>query len=347
MGLGKRSRKARTLLALLAVERQQRVPVERIVDVLWDGQPPATAERTVASLVSRLRGALGATITVGGVVIGHRLGLYKELAKGPATVSDLAAATGTNVRYVTEWLRGQAAGGYVSYDPVADAYSLTEEQAFALARPDSGVYVPGAFLLALATLKAEGRITDAFRTGAGFGWHEQDGEVFTGCEQFFRPGYIANLVPSWIPALDGVRDKLQAGTEAGRHLAGRRAVRRRRREGQPEPRRPRLLRLFHPAVRAERAVAARRLRHGRAGGRGGDPPDSNGRRVHALPARCGDAVQHRLRGPSVGVTYLLISVRTRAGFECAGTSYQWPRRTTSSKGRRFGLTIGASGRSAG
>src|SRR6185437_1260629 len=99
------------------------------------------------------------------------------------------------------------------YDPATDAYSLTEEQAFALASPDGGVYAPGAFLLALATLKAESRITDAFRTGAGFGWHEQDGEVFTGCEQFFRPGYIANLIPSWITALDGVRDKLQAGAK--------------------------------------------------------------------------------------------------------------------------------------
>jgi ubiquinone/menaquinone biosynthesis C-methylase UbiE len=163
--------------------------------------------------LGRFVGDLGATITAGGVVIGHRLGLYAELAKAPAAASDLATATGTNVRYLTEWLRAQAAGGYVTYDPATDAYSLTEEQAFALASPDGGVYAPGAFLLALATLKAESRITDAFHTGAGFGWHEQDGEVFTGCEQFFRPGYIANLIPSWIPALDGVRDKLQAGAK--------------------------------------------------------------------------------------------------------------------------------------
>ena len=163
--------------------------------------------------LGRFVGDLGATITAGGVVIGHRLGLYTELAKGPATAPDLATATGTDVRYLTEWLRGQAAGGYVSYDAATDAYSLSEEQAFALATPEGGVYAPGAFLLALATLKAESRITDAFRTGAGFGWHEHDGDVFTGCEQFFRPGYIANLIPSWIPALDGVRDKLQAGAK--------------------------------------------------------------------------------------------------------------------------------------
>ena len=88
---------------------------------------------------------------------------------------------------------------------------MTEEQAFALANPDGGVYAPGAFVLALGALRAEPRITEAFRTGNGVGWHEQDEDVFIGCEQFFRPGYIANLVPSWIPALDGVADKLRAG----------------------------------------------------------------------------------------------------------------------------------------
>jgi ubiquinone/menaquinone biosynthesis C-methylase UbiE len=145
------------------------------------------------------------------VVIGHRLGLYKALAASPASAAELAARTDTSPRYIAEWLRGQAAGGYVEFDPATDQYSLTEEQAFALANPDGGVYIPGAFVLALGTLKAEPRITEAFRTGAGMGWHEHDHDVFTGCEQFFRPGYIANLVPSWIPALDGVAAKLEAG----------------------------------------------------------------------------------------------------------------------------------------
>jgi len=154
---------------------------------------------------------LGATAAAGSVVIGHNLGLYKALAPEPATAEELASRTGTNPRYVAEWLRGQAAGGYVEFDPAADRYSMTEEQAFALTDPEGGVYVPGAFVLALGALKAEPRITEAFRTGAGLGWHEQDADVFTGCEQFFRPGYIANLIPSWIPALDGVEDKLRAG----------------------------------------------------------------------------------------------------------------------------------------
>ncbi|HYY17635.1 MAG TPA: class I SAM-dependent methyltransferase, partial [Streptosporangiaceae bacterium] len=154
---------------------------------------------------------LGATVAAGNVVIGHRLGLYKTLAHGSATAEELASRTGTNPRYVAEWLRGQAAGGYVQYDPAADSYSISEEQAFALTDPDGAVYAPGAFVLALGALRAEPQIAEAFRTGAGFGWHQHDSDVFTGCEQFFRPGYIANLIPSWIPALDGVADKLRAG----------------------------------------------------------------------------------------------------------------------------------------
>ena len=156
---------------------------------------------------------LGATVAAGNVVIGHRLGLYQALAAGPARAEELAVRTQTSPRYIAEWLRGQAAGGYVQYDPAADAYSMTEEQAFALANPDGGVYAPGAFVLALGALKAEPRITDAFRTGAGMGWHEHDEDVFAGCEQFFRPGYVANLVTSWIPALNGADSKLRAGAK--------------------------------------------------------------------------------------------------------------------------------------
>jgi 2-polyprenyl-3-methyl-5-hydroxy-6-metoxy-1,4-benzoquinol methylase len=161
--------------------------------------------------LARFIADLGATVAAGNVVIGHRLGLYQALAAQPARAEELAARTETSARYIAEWLCGQAAGGYVEYDPSTGTYSMTEEQAFALANPDGGVYVPGAFVFALGALKAEQRITEAFRTGAGMGWHEHDEDVFLGCEQFFRPGYIANLVPSWIPALDGVEDKLRAG----------------------------------------------------------------------------------------------------------------------------------------
>ncbi len=103
-----------------------------------------------------------------------------------------------------------------STTPATGTYSLTEEQAFALTNPDGPVFAPGAFQLALGALKAEPRITNAFRTGAGVGWHQHDEDVFDGCERFFRPGYSANLVSSWLPALDGVEDKLHAGVRRRR-----------------------------------------------------------------------------------------------------------------------------------
>ncbi len=172
----------------------------------------AVDQDKLMEFLHRFVGDLGATMAAGGVVIGHRLGLYRALADGgPATPTELAERTGTAPRYIAEWLRGQAAGGYAEYDAEAGTYRLTEEQAFALTDPDGPLYLPGAFVLALGSLRAEPQITDAFRTGAGMGWHEHHDDVFLGCEMFFRPGYVANLVPSWIPALEGVADKLGAG----------------------------------------------------------------------------------------------------------------------------------------
>ncbi len=154
---------------------------------------------------------LGAAGAAGGVVIGHRLGLYRALAQGPATPEELARRTETSTRYVTEWLAAQAASGYLQYDAEAGTFALDEEQAFALTDPEGPIYLPGAFVLTLGALRAEPRITEAFRTGAGMGWNEHDPDVFDGCETFFRPGYVANLVDAWIPALDGVEEKLRVG----------------------------------------------------------------------------------------------------------------------------------------
>jgi ubiquinone/menaquinone biosynthesis C-methylase UbiE len=171
----------------------------------------AIDEAKLTDFLNRFVGDLGATMAAGNVVVGDRLGLYRALADGPLRPQELATRTGTAPRYVHEWLRGQAAGGYVEYDPVTGSYSLTEEQAFALTNPDGPVFAPGAFQLAVAALRAEREIASAFQTGTGVGWHRHDADVFTGCERFFRPGYRANLIGTWLPALDGIEAKLRDG----------------------------------------------------------------------------------------------------------------------------------------
>ncbi len=172
---------------------------------------PTVDENRLMDLLHRFVGDLGATMAAGNIVIGHRLGLYRALATGPATPEELAARAGTDPRYTAEWLCGQAAGGYVEHQQ--GVFSMSAEQTFALADPDGPVYLPGAFVLALGALRAESQITDAFRTGAGVGWHEHHDDVFAGTEMFFRPGYVANLVSNWLPALDGVTAKLEAGAK--------------------------------------------------------------------------------------------------------------------------------------
>ena len=106
-----------------------------------------------------------------------------------------------------EWLSAQAAGGYVTYEPATGRFTLPPEHAFLLLDAD----VPGAFQLGVGSVRDEPKITDGFRTGAGVGWHEHDAGVYEGCERFFRPGYAMNLVSQWIPALDGVKARLEAG----------------------------------------------------------------------------------------------------------------------------------------
>jgi hypothetical protein len=149
----------------------------------------AIDEARLMEFLDRFVGDLGATMAAGNIVVGDRLGLYRALAGGPLQPQELAARTGTAPRYVDEWLRGQAASGYVEYDPETGTYWLTEEQSFALTNPDGPVFAPGAFQLAVAALRAEPEIAEAFRSGAGVGWHAHDADVFAGCERFFRPGY--------------------------------------------------------------------------------------------------------------------------------------------------------------
>lgn len=178
-----------------------------------NAQIPAVDADKLNSFVGQFVMDLGAAVHAGMVVIGEKLGLYKTLAGGPMTSEELAAKTKTDERYVREWLSSQAAGHYITYDATTNEFSLTAEQAFALANEDSPAYLPGAFELALGSLAAVPKIADSFRTGAGMGWHEHADGVFHGCEKFFRPGYAANLVNAWIPALNDVKEKLHAGAK--------------------------------------------------------------------------------------------------------------------------------------
>lgn len=174
-------------------------------------QIPALDMNKLNAFIGQFVTDLGAAVHTGMVVIGEKLGLYKALADHPMGSMELAFTTQTDERYLREWLASQAAGGYITYDDETKKFSLNEEQAFALATEDSPAYLPGAFELALGSLAAVPRIAESFRTGAGMGWHEHVDGVFHGCEKFFRPGYAANLVSTWIPALSDVQVKLERG----------------------------------------------------------------------------------------------------------------------------------------
>src|SRR3954453_158618 len=155
---------------------------------------------------------VGATLNAALVVMGDKLGLYKALAESDGLApSELATRTGTAERYVREWLNAQAAGGYVTYDPDSGCYGLAPEQAVALTDADSPAYLPGFFQIALGSVIDSPRIVEKARSGGGLGWHEHVHDVHEGCERFFRPGYNASLVTSWLPALDGVVEKLDRG----------------------------------------------------------------------------------------------------------------------------------------
>ena len=155
---------------------------------------------------------MGAAIHSSLIVVGERLGLYKAMAGGdPMTAAELAKKTGTHARYVQEWLNANAASGYVTYHPEGRQYSLNPEQIFTLANEESPAYLPGFFIAASSVARDLDKLENAFRTGNGVGWHEHHASLFEGTEKFFRPGYNANLVASWIPSLEGVEAKLQRG----------------------------------------------------------------------------------------------------------------------------------------
>ncbi len=169
---------------------------------------PARLEAFMGKMVGDMSAAMSGPL----VMLGARLGLYRALSEnGPCTSAELAERTGLYERYVREWLAAQAAAGFVDYDAEADRFAMNPEQVMALADEDSPVYVASAFELIASTYIDEPKIAAAFQTGRGVGWHEHHECLFRGTERFFRPGYRANLVDAWLPALDGVVDKLQRG----------------------------------------------------------------------------------------------------------------------------------------
>jgi 2-polyprenyl-3-methyl-5-hydroxy-6-metoxy-1,4-benzoquinol methylase len=169
-------------------------------------------ERKLEAFMGKAVTDMGAIVSAPLMVIGEKLGLYKAMAgAGPVSSEELAERSGVAERSVREWLANQAAGGYVTYDADSDRFELPAEQALALAYEDSPFYLLGVFESIASLYADEDRIREAFRTGQGMGWHEHDERLFIGTERFFKPGYRAHLVSEWIPALDGVTEKLERG----------------------------------------------------------------------------------------------------------------------------------------
>ncbi len=167
------------------------------------------------AFVGKMLNDLGGANSIATVRIGGRLGLFQALHEGgAATSAELAErAGGLGERYVREWLMAQTANGYVSYDPEAKNFYMTPEQAMVFVVKDSPVFMLGAFDLAAALVEAEPKVEAAFRSGEGVRWGDSAGCLFCATGDFFRPGYVNNIVQNWLPALDGVGERLQAGAK--------------------------------------------------------------------------------------------------------------------------------------
>lgn len=173
-----------------------------------------STQNALDQFMDKMVGDIGAAYSAALVLIGDKLGLYSFLAEnGALDAAALAAGTGTAERYVREWLAGQAAAGYVEYDAGTERFSMTPEQIMVFANEDSPVFMQGLFETAASMFRDEPKVTEAFRTGEGVGWHEHCSCLFSGTERFFRAPYNAHLVQDWIPALDGVKEKLEQGAK--------------------------------------------------------------------------------------------------------------------------------------
>ncbi|HEY9314078.1 class I SAM-dependent methyltransferase [Williamsia sp.] len=165
-------------------------------------------EQVLGQVVTDMGAAVNAVL----VMIGDELGLWTAMRDaGPMTVADLSKTTSVNEKYLHEWLAAQAASSYLEYDANAETFTLSPEQALAFADKDSPVYLMGGYHILSSAFHDRDKITEAFREGRGFGWHEHDPELFLGTEQFFRPGYRTHLISEWLPAIDGMAEKLDRG----------------------------------------------------------------------------------------------------------------------------------------
>ncbi|MEL6364037.1 MAG: class I SAM-dependent methyltransferase [Pseudomonadota bacterium] len=169
-------------------------------------------EEKLMAFVGQILGDLGGAYSVALVRMGDKLGLYKSLFEdGPATAAGLAERLGLAERYVREWCAAQAASNYIEYDPQTEQFSMTPEKALVFAVEDSPVYMQGGFENVVSTIENEPKVVKAFKTGEGVDWGDQAACMFCAVARFFRPGYVNNLVQAWLPALDGVVAKLEAG----------------------------------------------------------------------------------------------------------------------------------------
>ena len=172
----------------------------------------AVDETKLQELMGKLLGDAGAAMGIGLVLLGDKFGLYKTLAAaGPLTPAELASRTGTAARYVSEWAAAQAASGYINFDSGTERFSISPEQALVFADENGPAFFPAMFEIAAAAARDLPKVEAAFSTGGGGGWHEHDACLFRGAERFFRPGYATHLVSEWIPALEGVKEKLERG----------------------------------------------------------------------------------------------------------------------------------------
>jgi SAM-dependent methyltransferase len=185
-----------------------RTQKDRIMNQFTPPPAPSEVEAFIGQVVTDLSAAFSGVL----VNVGRKLGLYQAMADlGACTSVALAEATGIRERYVREWLANQAAGGYVAYDPGERTYALPPAQAMVLALDQSPVFMASAFEVAASFWADEDQIVETFRSGEGLGWHAHNHRLFCGTESFFRTGYRAHLVSQWLPALDGIVERLKRG----------------------------------------------------------------------------------------------------------------------------------------